>query len=332
MKITENECNWIEIFIETTKEGFEPVSGIIYQCGITGVMIEDADDFEEFLENPARDWDYIEDELVEQKHNAKNGITFFVRDNMNGKETFELVKEMLKNAKENEKEIDFGSLDIMVKNIKEDDWANNWKKYFKPFAVGDKIVIRPSWEEYNDDGNKTVLKIDPGHVFGTGTHETTQLCIELIENYLKKDDMVLDIGCGSGILSIASLLLGAKYADAVDIDPNAIDIAYTNAGMNDIGRETYDVVSGNILEDEDLNEKYSGKKYDVVEANIVADVIIALTDKIPQYIKDGGVFISSGIIVERLDDVLEALKGHGFEVLEVKKKKGWSAIASRYNG
>ncbi|MBD9218826.1 MAG: 50S ribosomal protein L11 methyltransferase [Clostridiales bacterium] len=332
MKMTENECNWIEIFIETTKEGFEPVSGIIYQCGITGVMIEDADDFEEFLENPARDWDYIEDELVEQKHNAKNGITFFVRDNMNGKETFELVKEMLKNAKENEKEIDFGSLDITVKNIKEDDWANNWKKYFKPFAVGDKIVIRPSWEEYNDDGNKTVLKIDPGHVFGTGTHETTQLCIELIENYLKKDDMVLDIGCGSGILSIASLLLGAKYADAVDIDPNAIDIAYTNAGMNDIGRETYDVVSGNILEDEDLNEKYSGKKYDVVEANIVADVIIALTDKIPQYIKDGGVFISSGIIVERLDDVLEALKGHGFEVLEVKKKKGWSAIASRYNG
>ena len=330
--MTENECNWIEIFIETTKEGFEPVSGIIYQCGITGVMIEDADDFEEFLENPARDWDYIEDELVEQKHNAKNGITFFVRDNMNGKETFELVKEMLKNAKENEKEIDFGSLDITVKNIKEDDWANNWKKYFKPFAVGDKIVIRPSWEEYNDDGNKTVLKIDPGHVFGTGTHETTQLCIELIENYLKKDDMVLDIGCGSGILSIASLLLGAKYADAVDIDPNAIDIAYTNAGMNDIGREIYDVVSGNILEDEDLNEKYSGKKYDVVEANIVADVIIALTDKIPQYIKDGGVFISSGIIVERLDDVLEALKGHGFEVLEVKKKKGWSAIASRYNG
>lgn len=330
--MTENECNWIEIFIETTKEGFEPVSGIIYQCGITGVMIEDADDFEEFLENPARDWDYIEDELVEQKHNAKNGITFFVRDNMNGKETFELVKEMLKNAKENEKEIDFGSLDITVKNIKEDDWANNWKKYFKPFAVGDKIVIRPSWEEYNDDGNKTVLKIDPGHVFGTGTHETTQLCIELIENYLKKDDMVLDIGCGSGILSIASLLLGAKYADAVDIDPNAIDIAYTNAGMNDIGRETYDVVSGNILEDEDLNEKYSGKKYDVVEANIVADVIIALTDKIPQYIKDGGVFISSGIIVERLDDVLEALKGHGFKVLEVKKKKGWSAIASRYNG
>lgn len=329
--MSENESNWIEIFIETTKEGFEPVSGIIYQCGITGVMIEDADDFNDFLENPARDWDYIEDELVNQKKLAKNGITFFVRDNVNGKETFDIVKDMLQNAKQNEKEIDFGSLEITVKNIKEDDWANNWKKYFKPFAVGQKIVIRPSWEEYNDDGSKIVLKIDPGHVFGTGTHETTQLCIELIEEYVKSNDMVLDIGCGSGILSIASLLLGAKHANALDIDPNAVDIAYTNAGMNNIGKDIYEVISGNLLEDDELDKKYSGKMYDVVEANIVADVIIALTEKIPNYIKDGGIFISSGIIVERLDDVLDALKSQNFDVLFVKNKKGWAAIASRYN-
>jgi len=329
--MSENESNWIEIFIETTKEGFEPVSGIIYQCGITGVMIEDADDFNDFLENPARDWDYIEDELVNQKKLAKNGITFFVRDNVNGKETFDIVKDMLQNAKQNEKEIDFGSLEITVKNIKEDDWANNWKKYFKPFAVGQKIVICPSWEEYNDDGSKIVLKIDPGHVFGTGTHETTQLCIELIEEYVKSNDMVLDIGCGSGILSIASLLLGAKHANALDIDPNAVDIAYTNAGMNNIGKDIYEVISGNLLEDDELDKKYSGKMYDVVEANIVADVIIALTEKIPNYIKDGGIFISSGIIVERLDDVLDALKSQNFDVLFVKNKKGWAAIASRYN-
>lgn len=330
--MSENECNWIEIFIETDKEGFEPVSGIIYQCGITGVMIEDSDDFTEFLEDPARDWDYIEDELVEQKKKAKNGVTFFVRDNANGAETLGMVKEMLKAAKENEKEINFGSLEMKIKNIKEDDWANNWKKYFKPFAVGDKIVIRPSWEEYDDDGTKTVLKIDPGHVFGTGTHETTQLCIEFIEEYMKKGDNVLDIGCGSGILSIASLLLGACHADAVDIDPNAVDIAYTNAGMNDIGKDVYTVVSGNILADDELDKAYSGKKYDVVEANIVADVIIALSEKVPNYIKDGGVFICSGIIVERLDDVLAALEEHGFKVLDIKRKKGWAAVASKYNG
>lgn len=330
--MSENESKWIEIFIETEKEGFEPVSGIIYQCGITGVMIEDNDDFTEFLENPEKDWDYVEDELIEQKKKAKNGVTFYVRDNIHGIDTLNMVKEMLKSAKEKEKEINFGSLEMTIKNIKEEDWANNWKKYFKPFAVGDKIVIRPSWEDYEDDGTKIVLKIDPGHVFGTGTHETTQLCIEFIEKYLKKGDNVVDFGCGSGILSIASLLLGAKHADAVDIDPNAINIAYTNAGMNGIGKDAYTVVSGNILEDEQLHKSYSGKKYDIVEANIVADIIIALSDNVPQYIKDGGIFICSGIILERLDDVLEVLKEHGFEVLDIKKKKGWSAIASRYNG
>ncbi len=330
--MSENECSWIEIFIETEREGFEPVSGIIYQCGITGVMIEDSEDFTEFLDNPARDWDYIEDELVKQKTKAKNGITFFVRDNVNGMETLNIVKEMLRSAKENEKEINFGSLEMTLKNIKEDDWANNWKKYFKPFAVGDKMIICPSWEKADNDGTKTVLKIDPGHVFGTGTHETTRLCIELVEKHMREGDNVLDIGCGSGILSIASLLLGASHADAVDIDPNAVDIAYTNAGMNGIGRDTYNVVSGNILADDELDKAYSGKKYDVVEANIVADVIIALTEKIPQYIKDGGIFVSSGIIVERLDDVLEALKSRGFALIEVVKDKGWAAVASKYEG
>ena len=330
--MTDNETNWIEIFIETNKEGFEPVSGIIYQCGITGVMIEDSDDFNEFLENPAREWDYIEDELVDKKKDAKDGITFFIRDNANDLETLNIIKDMLKTAKENEKEIDFGSLKMTAKNIKEEDWANNWKKYFKPFAVGDKIVIRPSWEEYDDDGTKKVLKIDPGHVFGTGTHETTQLCIELIENYMKEGDCVADIGCGSGILSIASLLLGASHADAVDIDPNAIDIAYTNAGMNGIGKDVYTVLSGDIINDKELENTFCGKKYDVVEANIVADVIIALTSKIPDCIKDGGIFISSGIIVERLDDVLKALEEKNFDVIEIKRKKGWAAVASRYNG
>lgn len=323
---------WIEVFVATSQMGLEPVEGVLYQCGLNGLMIHDEVDFAEFLENPNREWDYVADELVEEKQEQTTGITFFLRDNLYGREQLSQIKSALQSVKETEKELDLGSLEVTMKNVAEEDWANNWKKYFKPFPVGDKIMIKPSWEELPAQTDKIILKIDPGHIFGTGTHETTQLCMELIEKYVKKDDMVLDIGCGSGILSIASLLLDAKEADAVDIDPNAIQIAYENSDRNDIDRNRYHVKAGNILEDKELQASYSGKKYDLVAANIVADVIIALTKQVPDYIKDGGIFLCSGIITERKEDVLEALKAAGFAVLDIKEKTSWVAIATRYEG
>ena len=323
---------WIEVFVATSQMGLEPVEGVLYQCGLNGLMIHDEADFAEFLENPNREWDYVADELVEEKQEQTTGITFFLRDNLYGREQLTQIKSALQSVKETEKELDLGSLEVTTKNVAEEDWANNWKKYFKPFPVGDKIMIKPSWEELPAQTDKIILKIDPGHIFGTGTHETTQLCMELIEKYVKKDDMVLDIGCGSGILSIASLLLDAKEADAVDIDPNAIQIAYENSDRNDIDRNRYHVKAGNILEDKELQASYSGKKYDLVAANIVADVIIALTKQVPDYIKDGGIFLCSGIITERKEDVLEALKAANFAVLDIKEKTSWVAIATRYEG
>ena len=323
---------WIEVFVATSQMGLEPVEGVLYQCGLNGLMIHDEADFAEFLENPNREWDYVADELVEEKQEQTTGITFFLRDNLYGREQLSQIKSALQSVKETEKELDLGSLEVTMKNVAEEDWANNWKKYFKPFPVGDKIMIKPSWEELPAQTDKIILKIDPGHIFGTGTHETTQLCMELIEKYVKKDDMVLDIGCGSGILSIASLLLDAKEADAVDIDPNAIQIAYENSDRNDIDRSRYHVKAGNILEDKELQASYSGKKYDLVAANIVADVIIALTKQVSDYIKDGGIFLCSGIITERKEDVLEALKAAGFAVLDIKEKTSWVAIATKYEG
>ena len=325
---------WMEVFVATTKAGLEAVAGLLYQCGLTGLMIHDEDDFKEFLTNPNRDWDYVADELVEEKAAIETGITFFLPDNIYGREQFSQIKGGLEGMKQTERELDLGELTLVMKTVAEEDWANNWKKYFKPFPVGNKIMIRPSWEELEEQDGKIILKIDPGHVFGTGTHETTQLCLELIEENVVQDDKVLDIGCGSGILSIAALLLGAREADAVDIDPNAIDVSYENSDRNDIPREIYHVCAGNILADTTLQEKYNGGTYDVVVANIVADVIIALSQagQVPAYVKKNGMFLCSGIITERKDDVLAALQTAGFAVTAIKEKKGWVAMAARYEG
>lgn len=324
--------DWLEVCVEMSHNGVEMVSGLLYQYGLNGLMIDDEADFEEFMNEPNRTWDYIDDELISKKSNSGTTITFFLNDDISGRETLQFIEDGLKKLKNEEKEFDLGTLEIKIKNIKDEDWANNWKKYFKPIEVGEKIIIKPSWEELEPSEDKKILEIDPKNMFGTGLHETTQLCIEYIENVIKPDDMVLDIGCGSGILSIASLLLGAKYSDAVDIDTNAIKTAYENLEMNNISRDRYNVVAGDILNDEILQECYTGRNYNIIVANIIADIIISLSTQVPEYIKKDGIFICSGIITDRLEDVYEALRENGFEVKDTKTRKDWAAVLSVYRG
>ena len=324
--------DWLEVFVSTSKEGLELVPGLLYSMGVGGLIIEDSDDFSEFLNDPNRQWDYIDDGLEKAKLTGERGVTFYVRKNSYGVEMLNGIRGALISLKEREKEFDLGKLEVSVKNIKEEDWANNWKKYFKPFDVGEKMIIKPSWETLEDDKGRIVLTIDPGHVFGTGSHETTRLCIEALQDIIKGGERVLDIGCGSGILSIAALLLGAKHAEAVDIDPNAADTAYANADMNGIGRDRYNVISGDVLGDEKAHGLYKGREFDVVAANIVADVIIELCGLVPEYIKKGGDFITSGIILERLEDVKAALCGQGFEIADIKTDKDWAMVRSVYRG
>lgn len=323
---------WIETFIDVEQSGLEVVAGVCYECGLTGLMIHDQSDFQDFLNNDAREWDYIAEELVEEKTEQETGITFFVRDNVYGAEQLNHIKQEIEKLKTMEFDFPIGTLEITMKNVKEEDWANNWKKYFKPFPIGEKLMIKPSWETLAEETERTILSIDPAHVFGTGTHETTQLCLELLEKHVQAEDTLLDIGCGSGILSIGGLLLGAKHADALDIDPNAIQIAYENSDMNDIDREKYTVLSGNILEDTNLQQTYENREYDIVVANIVADIIIALSEQVPKYVKKGGIFLCSGIILQRQNDVEEALKEKGFALLEANVKNEWVALAMKYEG
>lgn len=221
----------------------------------------------------------------------------------------------------------FGELTLETESVCEEDWANNWKKYFKVLEIGEKITICPIWENAPET-DRIVFKINPGMSFGTGTHHSTKMCIEELEKIIKPGDEVLDIGCGSGILSIVSLLLGAKDATALDIDPNCVHIAYENAGLNGIYEDKYTVLSGNVLSDDALFEKISHKKYDVVEANIIADVIIALAPKAKQLVKDGGTFITSGIIINRAGEVENELEKY-FKIEKIKQSGEWISIVCK---
>lgn len=320
--------DWIEINIYTTSEGIEAVSGRLYQLGITGLQIEDAQEFKDFIDKNEPYWDYVDDELMVKK-DCETYIKVYVSDNEYGKETLLTIKDSMKALKEFDSDINFGRLDIELTNVNEEDWANNWKQYFKPFLIGEKVIIKPSWEEYNEPTDRIIFDINPGMLFGTGTHESTKLCIEASERYVKNGDSVLDLGCGSGILSIISLLLGADNAVAVDIDPNVIDISYVNAKMNGISKDRYSVLAGNVITDERIKAQIGYRKYDLVFANIVADVIIALATIVPTQIKSGGVLICSGIIDERADEVAKALKDNDFEILEMNKDNGWIGLVCR---
>lgn len=320
--------DWIRVSIYTTSEGIEPVSGRLYCLGITGLEIEDEQDFKDFLENNRQYWDYVDEDLIKEKE-GETKVKTYVSNDAAGRELMLSIKSTLDELKSLDTQGEFGRLEFEIDNMTEEDWANNWRQYFHPLEIGKKLLIKPEWEELSEPTDRIVFNIEPGMSFGTGSHYTTQLCLEALEQYVKPGVKMLDLGCGSGILSIISLLLGADKAVAVDIDPNAVDTAYQNAARNGVGRENYTVLAGNIVTDTGIQEEISKNKYEVVAANIVADVIIGLAPKAREYMALGGVFITSGIIEDREDDVRAALEENGFEIVSVNRRKDWVLIICR---
>ena len=314
--------DWIQLSITTTTEGVEPVCACLMTAGITGMEIDDATDFHNFLENNRDKWDYVDDDVM-QAHSQGTFVRFYVTDNACGADMRAAVVAELERLKILDTEKAYGTLDMTAAGMKEEDWAENWKQYFKPLHVGDKILILPEWEILTTPTDRTVFTVNPGMSFGTGSHHTTQLCIMALEKYLEAGMSVLDLGCGSGILSIIALLLGAKEATAVDIDPNAVDIAVKNAERNHIDTTKYRTFAGNILTDDNLVKKISDQEYDIVLANIVADVIIGMKPLIPAFLKEDGIFITSGIISEREQDVTKAYETAGLTFLGRYQQGDW---------
>ncbi len=320
--------DWTKVTVFTTTDGIEPVSGRLMQLGITGLVIEDESEFNDFLEETKDTWDYVDEALVSAM-SGETRVIAYVSDDSSGRELLLSIKSSMDELKAMNEGNVYGRLEIEVEGTKTEDWANAWKKYFHSMEIGEKILVKPQWEELREPTDRVVFNINPGMSFGTGSHETTQLCLSQLEKYVTPDCRMLDLGCGSGILSVVSLLLGAKEAVAVDIDPNCIDTAYENSDMNDISRDRYTVISGNVVTDPDVKEVISQHKYEVVAANIVADVIIALAPSAKEYKADGGVFITSGIIDGRQDEVRAALVKEGFEIIGMERRKDWWSIVCK---
>lgn len=312
---------WYEIAVFTTDEGLDTVCEIFDDLGIEGLVIEESrETVEQFLNSSAKYWDYAD--LDNMQTEGQPCVKAYVQSLNEAKS----IQTTFEKAKLKEFDIDMGSLNVEIREKDEEDWANNWKLYYKPLNIGKRLLVCPSWEEVENSENRTLLKLDPGMAFGTGSHPTTSMCLEYLERTAKSGDDCLDLGCGSGILFIAALLLGAKKAIGVDIDPIAEKISRENAELNSIIPDSYEVFAGDVLTDKKLVAKISDKQYDIVVANIVASVIIELAPLAYSLTKSGGTFITSGIIFERLDEVKQALLNSGFIISEDKRTDDWCAI------
>ena len=312
----------VDIYTEST--AVQILTMRLSELGFNGFVIHDAADFEEFLENKEYNWDYVDDSLMGLK-DVKTHITCYVQDNEQGAEMLSALKGTLDELKANDTDNFYGSLEVKLDCVREEDWANNWKQYYKPFTVGEKLIIKPSWEDVQNTGGRKILEIDPASSFGTGQHHTTRLVMELLENEINDGDRLLDLGTGSGILSIAALLLGAKSAVMVDIFENSVKTALENTAKNGFGADRATGFVGNISDDAALREKI-GTGYDIITANIVADVIISMSPYFTGFLKKGGKLIISGIITERLNEVYAALKENNIRVAKTNEKEGWNAI------
>lgn len=298
---------YIEMTINTSKDKKDIIEGILFDYGIYTTE-EISSDIVDELDQDEKDWDFIDYPLL----NSKEGV-FALR----------VYPENMEDANNLKAELNEKNLGQCLLEEKDDeDWANNWKKYYKPLEIGEKLAIVPKWEAYDND-KRIVIKINPGMAFGTGTHESTYMCLELLERYVKKDDEIFDIGCGSGILAIAGLKLGAKRALAVDIDDKCIDASHENAGLNNL-EDKMDIKKGNLL------DVVKGRA-DLIVSNIIAEIIVDEIKNLKNHMDKGGIFITSGIIKERRQMVIDALKENGFEIIDELEKNNWVAIVGRLN-
>lgn len=318
--------DWIEVTIFTATAGIDVVEGVLEELGIEGYALEDAADFEAFLQDTEIYWDYVDEKLCEQLRGQETKLKVYLPDSDEGRATLRALAARLAEKKAEDAADAWGRLTVETDLTRQEDWEWGWKQYFKPFPVGETFLIKPSWEEVDDPQGRRILEIDPASSFGTGSHDTTQLCMAALERTIKGGERLLDMGTGSGILAIAAGMLGAKPETVVDIDPHCLTCAQENAERN--GVTLGKALCGDALRDPALAEEI-GSDYDVICANIVADIIIGMAPMFAEKLVPGGTLITSGIIAPRADEVGEALEKAGFTLLDRAESSDWAAFTAR---
>ena len=315
---------WNQFRLKTTTQAEDIVSSMLMDLGIQGVQIEDKVP----LTKEDKEQMFV-DILPDIPADDGTAYLTFYLDEEEDKGT--ILLNIRKELDKMRAYLDVGACVIEESQTEDVDWVNYWKQYFHQFYIDDILVI-PSWEKVEEkDSDKLVIHIDPGTAFGTGMHETTQLCIRQLKKYVKDDTMILDVGCGSGILGMLALKFGARYSVGTDLDPCAIDATHENMEVNGIRKDQYEVMIGNIIDDKAVQDKAGYGKYDIVAANILADVLVPLTPVIVNQMKPGGIYITSGIIEDKEETVVQAVKAAGLEVLEVNHQGEWVSVTARKN-
>lgn len=303
---------WTEVKIQGTTETEDILTSILYDWGATGLAIEDPLDIEN-LHQSKEDWDFVDSSLINFKIDGLLIKAYFSEE-----EDLDKKVENIKNSIKNHPNLKEENHKITITQVDEDDWAESWKQYYKPLRIGENIIIKPTWEDYEIKEKDIIIELDPGMAFGTGTHETTMMCTEALEKYVTNNNIVYDIGTGSGILSIVAAKLGAKKVIGVDLDLLCVKVAKENINLNNVDN-IVEIKNGDLLE-------VIEDKADIIVSNIIAEVIAGMTKDLKRYLNDDGIFIASGIILEKLHLVQDSLIQNGFKIIDIKKTDVWACV------
>lgn len=319
---------WLEITIQTAPGGIDPVSGKLAAMGVEDLIIDDESEFMAFLDENRSCWDYVDESLVKSMKGLSQ-IRFYIPDEPDASRWLSRLESELSGLKALwPDKADLGALSVFSKRLQDEDWENNWKEYYQPLPIGKRLLITPQWLTPENPENRTLVRLDPGMMFGTGAHASTQMCMLELERLIRGGETILDLGSGSGILSIAALQLGAAYAVCVDIDEKAEDIVRANAALNGFYESRLCAVTGDIIQDDALRARLAEKSYSLVLANIVADVIIPLSHYVREFLEPGGFFVCSGILDSRLPEVELEMSRSGLCVISRQSQEDWVQLTA----